>query len=73
MGGEVESFSIDVIDDAMVAIYKKMSSCERLKIAFGLMNSTRKQLYHNLRSLRPDWDEDKIRREMAKRISHGAV
>jgi len=73
MGGEVESFPIDVIDDIMVDIYKQKSSYERLKIAFGLMNSARIQLFHNLRSLWPDWDEEKIRREVAKRISHGAA
>jgi hypothetical protein len=70
---ESESFPIDVIDDTMVDIYKQKSSFERLKIAFGLWNSARTQLYHNLRSLWPDWDEEKIRREIAKRISHGAT
>jgi hypothetical protein len=57
----------------MADIYKQKSNLERLKIAFGIWNSARKQLFHNLRSLHPDWDEKKIRREVAKRISHGAT
>jgi len=65
----VESFHIEVIDDIMVDIYKQKSPLERLKIAFGLWNSTRTQLFHNLRTLWPDWDEQKIKREIAKRIS----
>jgi hypothetical protein len=69
----LESFHIDVIDDLMVDIYKQKSPFERLKIAFGLWSSVRTQLFHNLRSIWPDWDEEKIRREIAKRISHGAV
>jgi len=69
----VESLRLDVIDDIMVDIYKQKSPIERLKIAFGLWNSTRKQLFHNLRSLKPDWDEERIWREVARRISHGAV
>jgi hypothetical protein len=69
----VESLRLDVIDDIMVDIYKQKSPFERLKIAFGLWNSTRTQLFHNLRSLRPDWDEEKVWREVARRISHGAV
>lgn len=69
----MESLRLDVIDDIMVDIYKQKSPFERLKIAFGLWNSTRIQLFHNLRSLRPDWDEEKVWREVAKRISHGAV
>jgi hypothetical protein len=70
---ESESFPIDLIDDIMVDIYKQKSPFERLKIAFGFWNSARTQLYHNLHSLWPDWDEEKIRREIAKRISHGAT
>lgn len=70
---ELESFPIDVIDDIMVDIYKQKSPFERLKIAFGLWDSARTQLFHNLRSLWPDWDEKKIWREIAKRMSHGAT
>jgi len=69
---ELESLPIEVIDDIMADIYKQKSPLERLKIAFDLWNSARTQLFHNLRSLRPDWDDEKIRREIAKRISHGA-
>jgi len=68
----LESFHIDIIDEIMVDIYKQKSPSERLKIAFGLWNSARTQLLYNLRSLWPDWDEDKIKREIAKRISHGS-
>jgi hypothetical protein len=71
-GGKLESFHIDIIDDIMVDIYKHKSPSERLRIAFGLWNSARTQLFHNLRSLWPDWDQDKIKREIAKRISDGA-
>jgi hypothetical protein len=70
---ESDSIPIEIIDDIMVDIYKQKSSFERLKIAFGLWNSARTQLFHNLRSIRPDWDEEHIRREVAKRISHGAT
>ncbi|HZX10414.1 MAG TPA: hypothetical protein VFG01_05645 [Acidobacteriota bacterium] len=69
----MKSFHIDIIDDIMVDIYKHKSPSERLTIAFGLWNSAKIQLFHNLRSLWPDWDEDKIKREIAKRISHGAA
>jgi hypothetical protein len=70
---ESESLPIDFIDDIMADIYKQKSPLERLKIAFGFWNSARTQLFHNLRSLWPDWDEEKIRREIVKRISHGAT
>jgi len=69
----LESFHIEVIDDLMADIFKQKSSLERLKIAFGLWNSARTQLFHYLSSLQPDWDEKKIWQELAKRISHGTT
>jgi hypothetical protein len=69
----LESFHIEIIDDLMAEIFKQKSPLERLKIAFGLWNSARTQLFHNLRSLQPEWDEEKIRQEIAKRISHGTT
>ena len=69
----MKSFASDVIDDIMIDIYKQKAPFERLQIAFGLWNSARIQLFHNLRSLWPDWDEEKIHQEVARRISHGAV
>ncbi len=70
---KVKSLHIEVIDDIMIDIFKQKSPLERLKIAFGLWHSARTQLFHYLRSLQPDWDEKKIRQEVAKRISHGAT
>lgn len=68
-----ESISIEIIDDRMVEIFKQKSPLERLQIAFGLWDSARSQLFHYLRSLHPDWDENKIRQETAKRMSHGTT
>jgi hypothetical protein len=70
---DLESFHIEVIDDVMIEVYKQKSPLERLEIAFGLWNSAKTQLFHYLRSLKPDWDEKKIKREIAKRLSHGAA
>jgi hypothetical protein len=70
---KAEPFHIEIIDDIMIDIFKQKSPLERLKIAFGLWNSARTQLFHYLHSLQPDWDEEKIRQEVAKRISHGAT
>lgn len=70
---ESELDRIEVIDIAMVDIFKQKSYLERLKIAFALWSSARMQLFHNLRSLHPDWNEQKIASEVASRISHGTA
>lgn len=64
---------IEVVDDVMAEIYKKKTSAERLQIAFGLWRSAKIQLLNCIRSLHPDWNEEKIQREVVRRISHGAV
>ncbi|MGZ5453967.1 MAG: hypothetical protein ACXW2R_07175 [Candidatus Aminicenantales bacterium] len=57
----------------MAAIYKDKTSDERLRIAFGLWTSTRILLEGILRSQHPDWDDQNIRTEVARKMSHGAV
>ena len=64
---------MDVLDDEMVEIYRRMSGAERLRIAFGLFASARRMLTNHLRSKHPDWNEEAIRREVARRISRGVV
>ncbi len=69
----LESQNLENLDDAMVAIYRNKSPLERLRIAFGLWSLAKSILVNTLRSLHPDWNEKKIQKEAAKRISHGAV
>lgn len=64
---------LEVVDDVMCEILRQKSPFERLKIAFGLWSSARKQLFNYLRSLHPDWDEKRISSEVIRRISHGAA
>lgn len=69
----MESSRIEVIDDDMCALLKKKSSLERLEIAFGLWRSAKIQLFNSIQSKHPEWDEEKIRQEIVKRMSHGAA
>ena len=69
----VELSQIEVVDDTMCEVLRQKTSLERLKIAFGLWSSARKQLFTYIRSLHPDWDEKRINKEVVKRISHGAA
>jgi hypothetical protein len=64
---------LEVVDNVMCEILRQKSSLERLKIAFGLWSSARKQLFNYMRSLHPDWDEKRISSEVIRRISHGAA
>ena len=63
----------DIVDDEMARILRGMTGAERLKIANSLFVSARRMLASHLAAEHPDWDQDRIERETARRISHGAV
>lgn len=63
---------IEVVDDAMARIYAAKSGAERLAIASGMFSSAREMLLAHLRAEHPDWSEEHICQEAARRLSHGA-
>lgn len=64
---------IEMVDDAMAAVLRRKTPAERLAIAFGLWRSARTLLRGQLASLHPDWSTAQLDREVARRLSHGAV
>lgn len=64
---------IEVVDDRMAEVLRAKTGAERLAIAFGLYSSARRMLISALRAEHPDWDEERINAEAARRLSHGAV
>jgi hypothetical protein len=65
--------NIEVLDDAVADILRKKSPSERLAIANGMWRSARRMIESLLRAEHPEWTDDEIRREVARRMSHGAV
>jgi hypothetical protein len=68
----IDPRNIEVIDDDMVDVYRQMSGARRLKTASGMFTHARQMITNILRWQHSDWSEDQIRRETAKRLSHGA-
>lgn len=68
-----ERRDFDVVDDEMARVLRGMTGAERLKIANDLFVSARRMLACHLAAEHPDWDQERIERETARRISHGAV
>ena len=64
--------NIEVIDDQMAEVIRRKSGPERLRIASGMFASARRLLLSSLRAEHPDWDEARLTRETARRLSHGA-
>jgi len=63
----------DVIDDEMAEVIRAKSGAERLRIASDMYSSARQMLLSHLGTAHPDWDEQRLQLEAARRLSHGAV
>ncbi len=62
---------IEVVDWEMAAILRQKTEAERLQIAWGMWRSARSMLQSLLRADHPEWSQDAIDREVARRLSHG--
>ncbi len=64
---------IEVIDDDMAEVLRHKTGAERLAIASAMFASARRMLISHLRATHPEWNEEQVLREAARRLSHGAV
>ena len=64
---------IEVMDDVMAEVLRQKTPAERIEIGFSLLRSAQRMLRVHLASTHPDWDERRLRREVARRLSHGVV
>lgn len=64
---------IEVVDEAMAEVLRRKSPAERIAIGFEMWSSAIKMLTAHLKSSHPDWSVEEVQREVARRMSHGAV
>jgi hypothetical protein len=64
---------IEVVDDAIAEILRHKTPAERIQIGFTLWTSARNMLMTHLRKTHPEWNDDRVKKEVAKRLSHGIV
>ncbi len=62
---------IEPIDEGIANVLRRKSGAQRLEIVGSLFRSTRRMIETSIRSNHPDWDETRIRREVAARIAGG--
>jgi hypothetical protein len=69
----IDARNFEVLDEEMARVFRTMSGAQRLKIASDLFRSARRMIASQLAAEHPDWDEERLQRETARRLSHGAV
>jgi len=62
----------DLPDETMISIYKGKAPHERLEISFGLWSFARSLVKAGLKTFHPDWSEQAIEEETAKRMLNAA-
>ncbi len=68
-----EKFSLaDLPDDAMISLYKEKTPQQRLEISFGLWAFARSIVKTGLKTRYPDWPEQALEEETAKRMLNAA-
>lgn len=68
----IEPRRIEVIDDATAAMYRTMTQAERVACAFRAHRMARHMVTAVVRNNHPEWSDDLVNREVARRMSGGA-
>ena len=64
---------IEVMDPDMVPVLRRKTPAERLQNSFAIWESACSMLQAHLSHTHRDWTPEHVRREVAHRMSHGAV
>lgn len=63
--------NLEAPGDDVVAILRRKTGAERLRIAACMYSAARDMLLSHLRHEHPEWEERRLIREAARRLSHG--
>ena len=67
------TFTDEILDDRLAEILRRKSPAERLEMAFAMWRFGRGLVRDAVRASHPDWTDDEVRRETARRMSRGSV
>lgn len=64
---------IEVVDNAMAEVLRQKTPTERIRIGFNMWTAARKMLLVHLKETYPEWEDGMIKKEAARRLSHGFI
>jgi len=62
---------MEIVDREMARVLAEKTEAERLQIGWGMQRSARRMMARIIRAEHPDWTEEQVSREVARRFSHG--
>lgn len=69
----IDPNQIEVMDDDMVEVVRRMSGAQRLQAANAMFNAARKMIAARVGEQHPEWTEDQVRAEVARRMLRGSA
>lgn len=63
------SVTIEIVDDQMADVLRGKTEAERLAIAWDMWRSARDMIRRLLRDQHPDWTEEEVQAETARRLA----
>ena len=70
---ETQKFRMEMVDERVAEILSLKTPAERLHIAFGMWEMAREIVKGSVQLQHPEWNDSEIKREVARRMSHGAL
>jgi Arc/MetJ family transcription regulator len=64
---------IEVVDDAVAEVLRHKTPAEKLALVFAANRTMRLRIEGALRSWHPDWSDELIHREVARRMTRGTT
>ena len=68
----VGDFRLEVVDDAVAEVLRRMSPAQRVAAALDAGRTLRLVVEGGVRSRHPDWDDARVAEEVARRMRSGA-
>jgi hypothetical protein len=69
----LDAGQIEVVDDVMAEVLRKKHPAERIQIGFNIWSSAHRMLMAHIKKTHPDWDNNTVEQEVARRLLHGAL
>ena len=63
---------VEILDDAVVEVLRRKTPTERVAMIFAANRTMRLRLEGHFRTCHPDWDNQTVMQEIARRMSRGA-
>lgn len=72
-GFRLDDGQIEVVDPLVAKCLREKTFAERLEMVFNANRTMRLLIAGGVRTRNPDWSDEQIQKEVARRILHGAA